>query len=101
MHVAKIPDRPAIAGTGGHVHNAEIADLFNRYAALLEMQGENPFRIRAYHNAARTLENLPRDVNQMIGEGADLAELPGIGRDLAPRRSPKSPPRAASRRWSD
>lgn len=83
MHVAKIPDRPAKAGTGGHVHNAEIADLFNRYATLLEMQGENPFRIRAYHNAARTLENLPRDVNQMIGEGADLAELPGIGRDLA------------------
>ena len=82
-HVAGKPDRPARAGAGGHAHNAEIAELFNRYATLLEMQGENPFRIRAYHNAARTLENLPRDVNQMIGEGADLAELPGIGRDLA------------------
>lgn len=69
--------------SGGHMHNSEISDLFNRYAVLLEMQGANPFRVRAYHNAARTLENLPRDVNEMLGEGADLSELPGIGKDLA------------------
>jgi len=68
---------------GGHIHNAQIADLFNRYAVLLEMQGVNPFRVRAYHNAARTLENLPRDINMLIGEGFDLTELPGIGKDLA------------------
>lgn len=68
---------------GGHVHNAEIADLFNRYAVLLEMQGANPFRVRAYHNAARTIENLPRDINEMLGEDEDLSELPGIGEDLA------------------
>jgi DNA polymerase (family 10) len=67
----------------GHVHNAEITDLFNRYAVLLEMQGANPFRVRAYHNAARTIENLPRDVNEMLGAGEDLTELPGIGEDLA------------------
>lgn len=72
-----------IAKLGGHVHNSEIADLFHRYAVLLEMQGANPFRVRAYHNAARTLDNLPRDINEMLDEGADLTELPGIGADLA------------------
>ena len=65
------------------VHNAEVANLLNRYGVLLEMEGDNPFRVRAYHNAARTIENLPRDLNQMLAEGADLSELPAIGKDLA------------------
>lgn len=66
------------------VHNAEIASLFKRYAVLLEIKGgANPFRIRAYRNAARTVENLPRDVSNMLDEGCDLTELPGIGNDLA------------------
>ncbi len=65
------------------VHNAEIAQLFNRYATLLEIEGENPFRVRAYRNAARTIEGLPRDVSTMLAEGFDLCELPGIGEDLA------------------
>ncbi len=65
------------------VHNAEIANLFNRYAVLLEIKGENPFRIRAYRNAARTIENLPRDIGSLVEEGFDLTELPGIGGDLA------------------
>ena len=65
------------------IHNPQIANLFNRYAVLLEIKGANPFRIRAYRNAARTIENLPRDVAAMLGEGADLTELPGIGDDLA------------------
>jgi DNA polymerase (family 10) len=65
------------------IHNPEIARLFDRYAVLLEIQGANPFRIRAYRNAARTIENLPRDLSVMLGEGAYLTELPGIGEDLA------------------
>ena len=77
----------AAAAAGGQLHNAEIADLFNRYAVLLEMQGANPFRVRAYHNAARTLENLPRDINVILREGRDLTELPGIGDDLAQKIS--------------
>jgi DNA polymerase (family 10) len=72
--------RPSFAAK---VHNADIADLLNRYALLLEIEGANPFRVRAYHNAARVVENLPRDINQMLAEGADLSELPGIGKDLA------------------
>jgi len=64
-------------------HNAEIVEVFNRYATLLEIEGANPFRVRAYRRAARTIQDLPHSVASMIAEGADLSELPGIGRDLA------------------
>jgi len=75
--------RRAVPVPAVKIHNAEIANLLNRYGVLLEMEGDNPFRVRAYHNAARTIENLPRDVNQMLAEGADLSELPAVGKDLA------------------
>jgi DNA polymerase (family 10) len=65
------------------VHNAEIANIFGRYAALLEIEDANPFRVRAYRNAARTIQDLPQSVATMLEEGADLSELPGIGHDLA------------------
>lgn len=65
------------------VHNADIARLFSLLADLLEIEGANPFRVRAYRNAARTIESLPHNVEAMVREGADLSELPGIGEDLA------------------
>ncbi len=65
------------------VHNPEIARLLERYALLLEIDRANPFRVRAYRNAARVVENQPRDIAAMIAEGADLSQLPGIGKDLA------------------
>jgi DNA polymerase (family 10) len=65
------------------VHNAEIAEIFNQIADLLEIEGANQFRVRAYRNAARTIGGLPRSVADMIEEGRDLTELPGIGEDLA------------------
>jgi len=65
------------------VQNAEIAAMFEQTADLLEIRGENPFRVRAYRRAARTVENLPKNVRGMIAAGADLSELPGIGEDLA------------------
>ncbi len=65
------------------IHNPEIAHLFNRYAILLDIDRANSFRVRAYRNAARTIENLPRDVGEMLAAGEDLSELPGIGKDLA------------------
>ncbi|MFZ2100810.1 MAG: DNA polymerase/3'-5' exonuclease PolX [Oricola sp.] len=65
------------------VHNADIAAAFRRLADLLEIEGENPFRVRAYRTAAVTLANLPRDAAEMLAEGAELSELPGIGEDLA------------------
>ncbi|MDH5430093.1 MAG: type-X family DNA polymerase, partial [Nitrospirota bacterium] len=65
------------------VHNSEIAEKLSRLAELLEIQGANPFRIRAYRKAAQTIESLPHHVASMLAEGADLSELPGIGKDLA------------------
>lgn len=65
------------------VHNAEIAAMFDQTAELLEIKGDNPFRTRAYRRAARVLEGLPRSVAAMSRAGEDLAELPGIGEDLA------------------
>lgn len=65
------------------IHNADIATLFEQIADLLEIQDENPFRIRAYRNAARTLQSLGKDARTLLEQGEDLTELPGIGKDLA------------------
>jgi len=65
------------------VQNAEIAKMFDQAAELLEIQGENQFRVRAYRRAARTIDGLPHSVTSMLSAGAELSELPGIGKDLA------------------
>lgn len=65
------------------VHNADIAACFEEMADLLDIEGANPFRIRAYRNAAHTLLDLSQDVAVMIEKGEDLTALPGIGADLA------------------
>jgi len=64
-------------------HNADIAAILNDIADLLEIEAANPFRVRAYRNAARQMESLPRDVGAMLAQGEDLTRLPGIGKDLA------------------
>jgi DNA polymerase (family 10) len=66
------------------VENAEVARLFREMADLLELDGANPFRVRAYRTAARTIETLPEPVARLASGGVKaLAELPGIGDDLA------------------
>lgn len=65
------------------IHNADIARIFEEIADLLEIQGANPFRIRAYRNAARTVGEFGRDVGALLAAGEDLTRLPGIGDDLA------------------
>ena len=65
------------------VQNAEIAAMFDQTADLLEIQGENQFRVRAYRRAARTIEGLPQSIRTLLSAGTDLSELPGIGKDLA------------------
>jgi len=65
------------------VQNAEIAAMFDQTADLLEIKGENQFRVRAYRRAARTIEGLPQSVRAMLARDEDLSELPGIGKDLA------------------
>lgn len=63
--------------------NREIADRFDRVAVLLELEGANPFRVRAYQNAAQTIANLPRSLSELAGQKDGLTGLPGIGADLA------------------
>jgi DNA polymerase (family 10) len=65
------------------VLNSDIARSLDKLADLLELEGANAFRIRAYRNAARVVSELPRSVTEMAADGEDLAELPGIGKDLA------------------
>ncbi|MCX6996001.1 MAG: DNA polymerase/3'-5' exonuclease PolX [Kiritimatiellaeota bacterium] len=60
----------------------EIAALFEAIGTLLELKGENPFRVRAYTNAARALESQTADLRQLADEGR-LTEIKGIGPDLA------------------
>lgn len=63
--------------------NADVAAVFDEIADLLEIQGANSFRIRAYRNAARMLSELGRSVKTLVAQGEDLDALPGIGPDLA------------------
>ncbi|MFN6960796.1 MAG: DNA polymerase/3'-5' exonuclease PolX [Rhodocyclaceae bacterium] len=65
------------------IHNADIAAVFAEIADLLEIEGANPFRIRAYRNAARIVNEWPRELATLVERGEDLTRLPGIGADLA------------------
>ncbi len=60
------------------METARIARVLDEMGTLLEVQGENAFRVRAYHNAAQAIKGLPSDLSEMIAEGS-LAEVPGIG----------------------
>ncbi len=64
--------------------NPDIAAVFEQVADLLEFQGTNPFRIRAYRNAARTIRDLPQSVAQIVADPQQaLTDVSGIGKDLA------------------
>ncbi len=64
-------------------HNTDIAAVFDELADLLEIKGENPFRIRAYRNAARIVGNLGEELQGKVDAGDDLTQITGIGKDLA------------------
>ena len=65
-----------------NIRNTDISELFKKTADFLEISGANPFRIRAYRNAARTISSLAHSVSDLIDEDADLTRLPGIGKEL-------------------
>ena len=66
------------------MNNVQIADSFDQVADLLEFQGANPFRIRAYRNGARTLRDLAEAVELILDDpDRTLTEIDGIGKDLA------------------
>lgn len=70
-------------GANMPVHNADIAAIFDEIADLLEIAGDNPFRIRAYRRAARTVGAYGQEFKTLIEAGTGLPKLPGIGTDLA------------------
>ncbi len=61
--------------------NQSIAQIFNEMAELLDLKGENVFRVRAYRRAAQNIDGLSKDVAAFTRE--DLESIPGIGKDLA------------------
>lgn len=65
------------------VRNDKIAAAFDEIADLLELQDANPFRVRAYRNAARTLVSWPEEMADWAAQKRDFDDLPGVGGDLA------------------
>ncbi|HEX4575089.1 MAG TPA: DNA polymerase/3'-5' exonuclease PolX [Gemmatimonadales bacterium] len=66
------------------MQNPDIARLFDEVADLLEIQDANPFRVRAYRNAARTIRDYPDALADLVrSDTKDLTDIPGIGEDLA------------------
>lgn len=67
---------------GLRAFNKEIARVFNEIADFLEIKGELPFKINAYRKAAQNIENLSRDVSELLKENK-LHTIPGVGKELA------------------
>src|SRR3989449_3667063 len=65
------------------MQNPDIARVFDEVAAVLEIKEENPSRVRAYRNAARTIRDSPEPIADWVRGSRDLTEIPGIGEDLA------------------
>lgn len=65
------------------MENKAIADVFTEIADILDIQGENPFRIRSYRNAARTIEDMSQNLEALIKSGKNPEEIPGIGKSIS------------------
>jgi DNA polymerase (family 10) len=63
--------------------NIAIAGIFQDIADLLEIKGENKFKVRAYQRVVNTIEELPREIETMLAEGQDLKSIPGVGEAIA------------------
>ena len=61
---------------------AALSAIFRNIASILEIKGQNVFRIRAYEKAAESIEGLPNTLETLIKEDR-LTEIPGIGKDLS------------------
>ena len=65
------------------INNTDIAEIFDEIADYLQIAGDNPFKIRAYRNASRTVRGLAPELRDMVVQKEQLTELPGIGKELA------------------
>jgi len=66
-----------------HVDNRTIATVFNETADLMEINGDDSFRIRSYRRAAETIEGLPQQVSHLADDPKKLLDIPGIGKGMA------------------
>ncbi len=64
------------------MENRTIADIFTEIADILDIQGENPFRVRSYRNAARTIGDMSQSLDSLVKAGKNLEEIPGIGKSI-------------------
>ena len=62
--------------------NNEIAEIFEHISDMLNVLGENPFKVRAYRNAAENIQDLGEDIEDVAARD-ELTEIPGVGKDLA------------------
>lgn len=65
------------------MRNTAIAKVFNDIADLLELKGENQFKIRAYQKVVRAIEHYPKEIKIMVDEEEDLKNIPGVGDAIA------------------
>jgi DNA polymerase (family 10) len=77
------PSKPGAKPATAALSNAEVAQVFSRIATMLEIDAANPFRVRAYSEAARVLGELAEPLAGLADTPGALEELPGIGKDLA------------------
>ncbi len=65
------------------ITNEQIANKFTQLADLLEFQGANPFRLRAYRNAAKAIRELADPIEKLVADGQDLTKIEGVGKAVA------------------
>ena len=63
------------------MNNSEVTRVFQDIAVLLELKGENPFKIQAYQKVARSIKDLAVEVEQLVTEDR-LKEVPGAGQAI-------------------
>ncbi|MFL2762136.1 MAG: PHP domain-containing protein [Dehalococcoidia bacterium] len=66
-----------------NLDNSKISEVFLIISILLEIRGDDPFTLRAYRNVSRVIDRLPVQLSQMINDGNDLKEIPGIGNAIS------------------
>jgi DNA polymerase (family 10) len=65
------------------VLNRQVADILDRLADTLDIEGANEFRVRAYRSAAQTIRSLSKNVSEMVENDEDISKLPNIGDSMA------------------
>jgi DNA polymerase (family 10) len=65
------------------MENTQIADVFDEIADMLDLQGDNPFRIRSYRSAAQTIRGLSGRLEEMAAEGKRLSDIPHVGEAIS------------------